>query len=249
MAKNPRVESPCWDYFSPKPDQPWIAVCRLNGCEHEAKRGKHTDDKAKYSLKALWNHLKAEHPAEAASAEEIKESNKQKKIKRDEAEQKRHDIYKLTTAGESKPKQQISLMSHLLAVASKKWTAKDKAQQESISALVNWMADSIQPYSVVQNKLFKLFIEGLNPKFNLPSEKMLRQSIFPSCYKKLQWHIKSLLDKHMIDGIYSITTDIWSSKSSDSYLGVTCHFLDKDFVQKMVVLRCFPYNASHTVKC
>ena len=43
-----------------------------------------------------------------------------------------------------------------------------------------------------------------------------------------------------------MTCDVWSSLALDSYLGLTVHFITEDFVRKMLVLRCLPYNESHT---
>nr|CAI5842454.1 unnamed protein product [Callosobruchus analis] len=43
-----------------------------------------------------------------------------------------------------------------------------------------------------------------------------------------------------------ITTDCWTSKNLDSYIGVTCHFIDKEFVLKSVLLECVSMPIAHT---
>ena len=44
----------------------------------------------------------------------------------------------------------------------------------------------------------------------------------------------------------SITTDIWLSQSMHSFISTTLHFIDNNWKPKMVVMKCFPIDESHT---
>jgi hypothetical protein len=43
----------------------------------------------------------------------------------------------------------------------------------------------------------------------------------------------------------SMTTDLWTSPTNNSFISLTLHYLDADFQQKMVVLGCFPFDETH----
>ena len=68
----------------------------------------------------------------------------------------------------------------------------------------------------------------------------------PKLYREVQKELFGSLSMTLKDGHYSVTCDVWSSLALDSYLGLTIHFISEDFERKMIVLRCLPYNASHT---
>ena len=89
-------------------------------------------------------------------------------------------------------------------------------------------------------------IECLNRKFDIPSEKVVRTTRMPKLYREVQKELFESLSIALKKGHYSVTCDVWSSLGLDSYLGLTVHFITEDFVSKMLVLRCLPYNESHT---
>ena len=67
----------------------------------------------------------------------------------------------------------------------------------------------MEPYVTLDNELFRNFINGLQPRFNIPSSKVLRIRIEP-LYKKVQYTLWKELKTDICHG-FSITTDIWSS--------------------------------------
>lgn len=69
--------------------------------------------------------------------------------------------------------------------------------------------------------------------------------MMPKLYKNVQGALLQSLSTAIGAGIYfCITCNIWSSLALD--LCVTVHFITEDFYRKLVVIRCVPYNASHT---
>ena len=76
----------------------------------------------------------------------------------------------------------------------------------------------------------------------------MRTTLLPELNMQVQWRLKSILSEVFDDPncYYSVTCDIWSSIALDSYLGLIIHFIDKLFERKQVMLRCMPYNRSHT---
>ena len=76
----------------------------------------------------------------------------------------------------------------------------------------------------------------------------MRTTLLPELNMQVQWRLESILSEVFDDPncYYSVTCDIWSSIALDSYLGLIIHFIDKQFERKQVMLRCMPYNRSHT---
>lgn len=43
-----------------------------------------------------------------------------------------------------------------------------------------------------------------------------------------------------------MTTDCWTSANNESYMGVTLHFIDKNFALQTILLKCAVFCESHT---
>ena len=41
------------------------------------------------------------------------------------------------------------------------------------------------------------------------------------------------------------TTDIWTSRASDAYISLTCHFIDQDFTMSYYNLECKHFPGAH----
>ena len=115
-------------------------------------------------------------------------------------------------------------------------------------AAATWICSTMKPYTVVSSPHFINLLSGLNRRFNIPSEKVIRTSLIPKLYVKVQYKLKEVLSELFEDKrcYYSVSLDAWSSKALDSYLGLVIHFVTEDFKRKMVLIRCLPYNSSHT---
>ena len=74
----------------------------------------------------------------------------------------------------------------------------------------------------------------------------MRTSMIPKLYKEVQFTLLEVLKEVLGDSYFSVTCDIWSSLALDSYLGLTVHFITIGLERKHLVLRCLPYNDSHT---
>ena len=66
-------------------------------------------------------------------------------------------------------------------------------------------------------------ISHLNKRFFVPSEKKNRQKLIPNLNRQVQYKIKQSLDENDV-AVYSITTDIWSSKGQRTFISYTIHY-------------------------
>ncbi|XP_026383399.1 zinc finger BED domain-containing protein RICESLEEPER 4-like [Papaver somniferum] len=84
------------------------------------------------------------------------------------------------------------------------------------------------PFQFVEDPIFQWFINAsFHPGFIKFSRNTLRTDIY-KCYLEVKQQLKRiLLDS---PGRISLTSDIWLSKQRLSYLGITAHFIDKNWV-------------------
>ncbi|CAG8638249.1 7725_t:CDS:2, partial [Cetraspora pellucida] len=99
-------------------------------------------------------------------------------------------------------------------------------QKESIEcALVEWIVTNSQPFYVLQNGSFVKLIHTLNPYYELPSNKQIKAQL-KTC---------------------SLTCDLWTARSKNGYLGITCHFINSNYELKEIILAVkyvpYPHDA------
>ncbi|XP_051241559.1 E3 SUMO-protein ligase ZBED1-like [Dicentrarchus labrax] len=117
------------------------------------------------------------------------------------------------------------------------------AKQNSVDEeLAKMIARDFQPFSIVEDKGFRSYTRALNPMYALPSRKTLSQKIFPGLYDKERALLLERVKK--ATGV-CLTTDCWTSRTTTSYMSVTCHFIER---YKMVscLLDCFEFSDRHT---
>ena len=84
---------------------------------------------------------------------------------------------------------------------------------------IEFLIDNNQPFNIVTNEAFRNFLKALNPSFNIPCENTI-QMLLETAYQYTEQKLKNLLE---IDAIsVSLTTDFWTSRSQEGYIGVTC---------------------------
>ncbi|CAH1115658.1 unnamed protein product [Psylliodes chrysocephalus] len=109
--------------------------------------------------------------------------------------------------------------------------------------LLELIAKDIQPFSVVEDTGFRDFCHALNPSYVLPSRKTLSKTLIPAKYLDTLNKTKGVVSN--VESV-TITTDLWSSRNNDSYMGVTGHFIDANYVVKSVLLDIFLFKGFHT---
>ena len=247
MASLKKKPSSVWTYFHVGESDDSIAVCDIvicSGKSRNVRRAPFAADKKEYSTKGLWSHLKSHHPNEFKDATEVKMNAEEDKKQNLAKEEEHKAIYELSTNRKINMSKQLTVQETFDRL--KKWPQHHPEQQSLTFRLGEWICNAVLPYTVVEDDRFKVMINQLNPKFDIPSEKQLRQSIIPDMYKRVYQHMQALLVGRF--KFCSITTDIWSSQSLHSFISATVHFIDDNWQPKMVVLACFPFDESHTAQ-
>ncbi|KAA0719764.1 hypothetical protein E1301_Tti022229 [Triplophysa tibetana] len=115
-------------------------------------------------------------------------------------------------------------------------------QSKLDEALVRMIACDFQPFSIVEDKGFKEYSHLLDPSYSLPSRKTLSKTVMPRLYDKLRGN---LMEKIKSASAVCLTTDCWTSLTTESYMTVTCHFIE-DFQMTSYLLDCFVLTERHT---
>lgn len=108
--------------------------------------------------------------------------------------------------------------------------------------LAKMIASDFQPFSIVENKGFRSYSHALNPMYVLPRRKTLSQTTIPRLYDRERASLQERVQK--VTAV-CLTTDCWTSRTTTSFMSVTCHFIEN---YKMVscLLDCFEFSDRHT---
>jgi hypothetical protein len=69
--------------------------------------------------------------------------------------------------------------------------------------------------------------------------------LLPATYNAVQEKVTQILPKI---SYFCATTDCWTSRTTDSYMAVTCHFIDEDWKMSSVLLGCPQLEERHTAE-
>ena len=123
---------------------------------------------------------------------------------------------------------------------------KDSVKRRKIDkALVDMLAIDLQPASIVEDRGFLEFLQVVDPKYRPPSRRTIMRSILPSRYQEIQHRLQDELDETKF---CALTTDLWTSRATESYITVTCHFLTSSWELRSTVLDTLHVNQSHTAE-
>lgn len=121
----------------------------------------------------------------------------------------------------------------ILPCINKKYEATSQRKTQLDRSLAEFVATSMQPFSLVEEACFQKFCGLLDPLYELPSRTTLKNVQMESRYVDMKAALQSIL--HTVENL-AITTDLWTSVANESFVTVTCHFIDKEFLLRSAVL-------------
>lgn len=116
---------------------------------------------------------------------------------------------------------------------------KPAKQQKLSSRLIAWIVKDCQALTVVDEKEFCLFCYDMDPRFKVPNSGLVKTKIRESVlFAEEQLH--NLISKTIETFLF--TTDLWTSMHKP-YIGITIHWLSKNFdlYQAVLTIEEFPY--------
>lgn len=106
-----------------------------------------------------------------------------------------------------------------------------------------FIANDMRPFSVVEDEGFRKLVHTLEPKYHIPSRTHFSKSVVPAMYESARVKVKEALQK---GERVAITTDGWTSRTTQSYLTITAHTIDTEWEMKSFVLQTRVMFESHT---
>ena len=163
--------------------------------------------------------MKLKHPAQHKEAENQRKEEEEKASKR----------HKTTD----------NLQQHTISEMAQTWQKYSKtcARRKNIDqALIRMIAINMQPAIIVEDTGFQSLVCLLDSWYLLSSRRHIMRSLLPNMYTTRAGEIKrELLQISHV----ALTSDLWTSRATESYLVITCHFVTSTWELKFLVLAMF----------
>ena len=114
-------------------------------------------------------------------------------------------------------------------IPKKKFSAGSKHSQNITVGLVEFISKDMMPISIVEGKGLINFLKILEPQYTLPSRKTITKRLKDKC-DQIRASVQMKLDSMPAA---ALTLDYWTSRATDSYLGITVHCISVDWQMVM----------------
>lgn len=103
----------------------------------------------------------------------------------------------------------------------------------------------MRPYCVVENTGFREMINTLEPRYKIPSRQFFSEKYIPELYRSTKEELQLELSQATR---VALTTDSWTSCSTESYVTITAHLISTNWQMQSFVLQTRILNEAHTGK-
>jgi len=119
-----------------------------------------------------------------------------------------------------------------------------KALNDSVSKFI---IQGCHAYSIVQEPVFLELMKKAEPRYTVPSRKYFYKYHIPNAFEKAVDHIKSIIDNECKNAkSLSFTTDGWTSRSNESYISLTVHYVSNEWKLRHITLNIEHSKEQHT---
>ena len=112
-------------------------------------------------------------------------------------------------------------------------------------SLCYFLAKDTLPFDTVNGSGFQKFLQDLEPRYKPPDRKTISTVYMPRLYKGKKEAILQELHKCRAFGF---TTDMWTSRSTHSYVSFTVHFITDEYHLKHHLLETKEFTEAHTAE-
>ena len=158
-----------------------------------------------------------------------------------------HDFIVQSRSFKRKPMEPKTIQHFFSKKLKKDLQPAQKADQVKGKALlVHWVSKSLRPFTIVEDAGFRDIVDflcNLNRNFSVPGRQKLQGQLV--MYGEL---VREKMKQKIEDEVtyFSGTTDIWSSRTTESFMAITLHALSKDFEMINMTLEVDPLKGKHT---
>jgi len=83
----------------------------------------------------------------------------------------------------------------------------------------------MMPLNTVKNVGFQKMLYTFEPHYVLPDRKAITHHYMPEMYRQVKIKITEAMKRGLL--YFSLTTDAWTSRASNSYVTHTVHYIDE----------------------
>ncbi|XP_077270177.1 E3 SUMO-protein ligase ZBED1-like [Temnothorax americanus] len=129
-------------------------------------------------------------------------------------------------------------------IISTKKLVNSRRAEDITMAICKMIAIDMLPTSIVENEGFIQFMAISVPGYKVPSRRTIDNRM-RTLYNEAAEQVRTTLDK--VNAV-AITTDAWTSKANDSYITLSAHYLDDNWIPHTVNLMTREMTESHTAE-
>lgn len=123
------------------------------------------------------------------------------------------------------------------------YSYSSRKHEELTDSVVKCIVKDLHPYTIVEGSGFKDMLHNFDKRYVLPGRTHFATNLIPKLYEaKRSELLQSLKDASHV----SLTTDGWTSRSTESYITTTVHWLSKEWCLTSAVLQTTQLPESHT---
>ena len=99
--------------------------------------------------------------------------------------------------------------------------------------------------TIVEDRGFCEYVVHLDPSCQLPSRCTLTRELLPQLDDDVKEEVETVLSS--VETV-SLTTDSWTSRSTENYIAVTAHYITTKWEMGSYLLERFKYSERHTAE-
>uniref|UniRef100_A0A3Q1GJ54 HAT C-terminal dimerisation domain-containing protein n=1 Tax=Acanthochromis polyacanthus TaxID=80966 RepID=A0A3Q1GJ54_9TELE len=111
--------------------------------------------------------------------------------------------------------------------------------------ILNMIVKDMRPLSMVECEGFQEMLKSFNPGYTIPLRTHFA-SLLDKKYEARVDKVKSTISA--IDNKVALTADIWTSVATEAYLGITCHYIGRDWEMESICLSTMPLEDRYTAQ-
>ena len=162
------------------------------------------------------------------------------------------EIYRLSKIGTKQDKssrpslRQETLGESFLKANVTPYMKGSTRMKQIVSATADFIVQSLQPISVVDESSFRALLITADPKINLPHRTHFSTKVIPDKYNSVRREVE---DQLSIIKYCTITSDLWTaSYQNRAYISLIVHFVDSDFSFKSFCLDTIEVAQDHSAQ-
>ena len=128
-------------------------------------------------------------------------------------------------------------------VSATPYEKSSKRHIEITEAITHCLAKDMMPINTVTRPGFLSLVHKLDRRYEVPSRNYFSDVAIPNLYEKCRTTVESELAQVEY---FACTTDLWSSRTTEPYISLTVHFLDREFQLKARCLQTQYFPGEHT---